>query len=198
VATKGTLTRQDVIKKSLQIFSVKGYFNTSINDILIATGLTKGGLYGHFNSKEDIWYAVYDEAVTTWRSIVLKDLQKIHDPLKRIEKAVENDMRDYLGADVFEGGCFFFNMLAELSGQSSVMTRHILKGFTIFSKLLHVWLKEAQQKGMLKEGLDLKEIADFIVVTLNGAAPLYAAGRDPKVWRQTIHQLHFFIHQLKK
>ena len=198
MATKGTLTRQDIIKKSLQIFSVKGYFNTSINDILIATGLTKGGLYGHFNSKEDIWYAVYDEAVTIWRGIVLQDLQNIHDPLKRIEKAVENDMKDYLGADVFEGGCFFFNMLTELSGQSSAMTSHIMKGFTKFSKLLYAWLKEAEQKGMLKAGIDLKEIADFIVITLNGAAPLYAAGRDSRVWQQTIRQLHFFIHQLKK
>ena len=198
MATKGTQTRQDIIKKSLQIFSVKGYFNTSVNDILAATGLTKGGLYGHFQSKEDIWYAVYEEAVSIWRSIVLKDLQNINDPLKRVEKAVENDMRDYLGADVFDGGCFFFNMLTELSGQSATMTRHIMKGFIKFSKLLHAWLKEAEQKGMLKEGLDLKEIADFIVITLNGAAPLYAAGRDPKVWRQTINQLHFFIIQLKQ
>jgi len=44
--------------------------------------LTKGGLYGHFQSKEAIWYAVYEEAVEIWKSIVFKDLRDISDPLK--------------------------------------------------------------------------------------------------------------------
>ena len=39
----GRETRQNIIEKSLQIFSVKGYYNTSISDIMAATGLTKGG-----------------------------------------------------------------------------------------------------------------------------------------------------------
>ncbi len=198
MATKGMQTRQDIITKSLQVFSVKGYFNTSINDILSVTGLTKGGLYGHFRSKEDIWYAVYDRAVMIWRDIVLKDAEEITDPLERVEKIIERDMKNYLGADVFDGGCFFFNMLVELSGQSSTMASSILKGYIKFSGLIRDWLKEADQKGMLKDGLDLDEIAHFIVTSLNGAAPLYAATRDSRVWKQTISQLHYYISQLRK
>ena len=198
MATKGMQTRQDIITKSLQVFSVKGYFNTSVNDILAVTGLTKGGLYGHFRSKEDIWYAVYDRAVMIWRDIVLKDADKITDPLERIEKTIEKDMKNYLGADVFDGGCFFFNMLVELSGQSSSMAGSILKGFIKFSGLIRGWLKEADQKEMLKDGLDLDEIAHFIIISLNGAAPLYAATRDSRVWKQTISQLHYYINQLRR
>ena len=190
MATKGIQTQQKIVAKSLQLFSVKGYYNTSINDILEATGLTKGGLYGHFRNKEGIWYAVYEEAVTIWRNIVLKDIMSISDPLERIEKTIENDMRDYLGADVFQGGCFFFNMLTELSGQSSRMAGHILKGFIKFSKLIYSWLKEAEQQHLLKDDLDLKETANFIVIALNGAAPLYAATREPMIWQQTASQLH--------
>ena len=198
MATKGMQTRQDIITKSLQVFSVKGYFNTSVIDILAVTGLTKGGLYGHFRSKEDIWYAVYDRAVMIWRDIVLKDADKIADPLERIEKTIEKDMKNYLGADVFDGGCFFFNMLVELSGQSSSMASSILKGFIKFSGLIRDWLKEADQKEMLKDGLDLDEIAHFIIISLNGAAPLYAATRDSRVWKQTISQLHYYINQLRR
>jgi len=198
MASKGMQTRQDIIEKSLQVFSVKGYFNTSINDILAATGLTKGGLYGHFRSKEDIWYAVYDQAVTIWRNIVLKGAEEITDPLERIEKTIEKDMKNYLGADVFDGGCFFFNMLVELSGQSSSMASSILKGFIKFSGLIRDWLKEADHKEMLKDGLDLDEIAHFIVISLNGAAPLYSAIRDPRVWKQTVSQLHYYIDQLRR
>ena len=198
MASKGMQTRQDIITKSLQVFSVKGYFNTSVNDILAVTGLTKGGLYGHFRSKEDIWYAVYDQAVTIWRNIVLKGAEEITDPLERIEKTIEKDMKNYLGADVFDGGCFFFNMLVELSGQSSSMASSILKGFIKFSGLIRDWLKEADQKEMLKDGLDLDEIAQFIVISLNGAAPLYSATRDPRVWKQTVSQLHYYIDQLRR
>ncbi|RUA00609.1 MAG: hypothetical protein DSY89_06280 [Deltaproteobacteria bacterium] len=198
MGTKGIQTRHNIVKQSLQLFTLKGYFNTSISDILGATGLTKGGLYGHFSSKEDIWYAVYDEAVSIWRGIVFKNVSEIADPVRRIEQTIENNMKNYLGAEVFEGGCFFFNMLAELSGQSSSMSRHILKGFVRFSRLLRLWLEEAAEKGMLKAGIDFREAASFIIISVNGAAPLYAASRDPMIWKQTISQLRYYLTQLRK
>ena len=163
MAGKGAQTRQKIIEKSLQLFSVKGYFNTSISDILEATGLTKGGLYGHFQSKEDIWYAVYQRAVEIWQEIVFKEARGISNPLNRIENIIEKDLGEYMGRDVFEGGCFFFNSLVELSGQSDAMSRHILQGFVRFSRLLRSWLREADQKGLLKDGLDLKEISNFSI-----------------------------------
>ena len=198
MAGKGTQTRQGIIEKSLQLFSVKGYFNTSISDILEATDLTKGGLYGHFRSKEDIWYAVYEEAVMIWKNIVFKDIRAISDPVKRIEKTLENDLGDYLGRDVFDGGCFFLNSLVELSGQSGAMSRHILRGFVRFSRLLRSWLQEADQKGMLKPGLNFKEVSNFIVISLNGAAALYASSRDPMIWKCAITQLRFYVNQLTR
>ena len=42
MSSKGDLTRQNIIDKSMDLFSVKGFFNTSIADIVQATGLTKG------------------------------------------------------------------------------------------------------------------------------------------------------------
>ena len=197
MVTKGVETKQKIINKSLQLFSVKGYYNTSINDILEATNLTKGGLYGHFKSKEDIWYAVYDQAVTIWKDIVFKDIRKIDDPLKRIEKALDNDLQNYLGADVFEGGCFFLNMLVELTGQSNTMGNCILKGIIGFSEVITLWLKEAYEKNMLKPGLNFNEIAKFIVVTINGCAALYPSTRDPEIWKLTLKQIKYYINGLK-
>ena len=198
MAAKGEETRQNIIDKSLQLFSVKGYFNTSVNDILDTTGLTKGGLYGHFASKEDIWYAVYDEAVLIWKNIVFKGIRDNSDPLERVDKFIENDMRDYLGGGVFDGGCFFLNMLVELSGQSAAMSRQILRGFVRLSRLIRTWLEEAQEKGMLKEELNFKDIANFILISLNGAAALYMSSRDESILEQTISQLQFYIHQLRR
>ena len=198
MSTKGNLTRQNIIEKSMQLFSVKGYFNTSIADIVTKTGLTKGGLYGHFRTKQEIWYAVYDECAKIWKSVVFQGVRDISDPLERIERVIENSLKNYLGAGVFEGGCFLLNSLVDLAGQSPTMSHYVLKGFKGFSELLRRWLEEAEQKGMLRDGLNLQGIADFIVISLNGAAPLYAASRDPGVWQQTMSQLHFYIKGLRK
>jgi AcrR family transcriptional regulator len=197
MAGKGTRTRQNIIEKSLQLFCVKGYYNTSINDILEATGLTKGGLYGHFSSKEDIWYAVYDEALGIWRQVVFKGIQSNSSPLERIQTFIENDIKNKLGNGVFEGGCFFHSMLVELSGQSVAMSKHILGGFMQLAALLCTWLEQADQQGMLKEGLNFKEIANYIIISLNGAAALYASSRDPAILDHTVSQLRFYIQQLK-
>ncbi len=197
MSKKGDQTRQRIIEKALQVFSVKGYFNTSVSDLLDVTGLTKGGLYCHFKSKEDIWYAVYDEAVAIWRQAVFKKVEGIRDPLERIGHIVDRALKDYLGGDLFEGGCFFVNMLVELSDQSSSMSRHILKGFVDFSRLFQMWLLEASQRGLIPPHTPHREVADFIVVALNGAATLYVSSRDSAVLEETRNQLHFYIDCLR-
>jgi TetR/AcrR family transcriptional regulator, transcriptional repressor for nem operon len=193
MTSKGELTRQHIIDKSMQLFSVQGYFNTSIAGIIKATGLTKGGLYGHFRNKEEIWYAVYAECVKIWKDIVFQGVRDIADPLARLERVIENSLKDYLGGGVFEGGCFLFNALVELAGQSSAMSDHVLQGFRDFAALLRKWLEEAQKLGRLRDGLNPGEIADFLVISMNGAAPLYAASRDPAIWQHALAQLHVYM-----
>ncbi|MFZ2225491.1 MAG: TetR/AcrR family transcriptional regulator [Candidatus Deferrimicrobium sp.] len=193
----GRETRRDVIERSLQIFSVKGYYNTSVSDIMAATGLTKGGLYSHFDSKEAVWNASYERAVEIWKGIVFKGVRKVSDPLDRIGKTIENDLRDYCCGEVFEGGCFFFNSLVELSGQSPAMSGRIVEGFMQFSDLLASWLEEAKSEGMLKPGVRKMEVADFIVTSINGAAALYVATRNNRYPRAIERQLNAYIRMLR-
>ena len=86
----------------------------------------------------------------------------------------------------------------ELSGQSASMSEQILRGFVQLSGLLRSWLEEADQKGMLQTGLDFKEVANYIIISLNGAAALYISSHDRSILEHTIHQLRFYINQLKK
>ena len=57
---------------------------------------------------------VYDECVKIWRRIVFKGVRDFSDPLARLERVIENSLKNYLGADVFDGGCFLLNSLVEL------------------------------------------------------------------------------------
>lgn len=197
MSTKGIRTRQEIVEASLQLFSVKGYYNTSISDILQATGLTKGGLYGHFGSKEAIWDAAYERSVQIWQGIVFEGVREIAHPVERIMHAIENDLRNYIGGEVFRGGCFLFNMLVELPGQSESLARRILDGYQTFSNLLASWVEEAHELGILRAEVDSREVADFILTAINGAAVLYTASREPRILEETIQQLRFHLECLK-
>ena len=53
-------TVQKILDTAEQMFIQKGYDSTSLQDIIQATGLSKGAIYHHFTSKEDIFYSVCD------------------------------------------------------------------------------------------------------------------------------------------
>ena len=52
--TKAERTRQFIIEKAAPIFNKKGIAGTAISDIMEATQLAKGGVYGNFESKDEI------------------------------------------------------------------------------------------------------------------------------------------------
>lgn len=195
---KGDKTRRKIVRTALGLFSVKGFFNTSINDILAEAGITKGCLYGHFPDKEALWRAAYEEASGIWRGIVFQGLREIQDPLERLERFIERDMCDYLGADVFPGGCFFLNMLVDLSGQSKKLSGQVWESYRRTADVLTLWLGEADRRGMLKPGLDHREVSRFILVSLNGAAALYAPTKDSMIWKDTVRQLRSYVRNLRK
>ena len=58
--TKGQVTRQQIIQAAYRLFLDKGYAATSIRDIVAAAGITIGGFYAHFASKEELFSAVFD------------------------------------------------------------------------------------------------------------------------------------------
>jgi TetR/AcrR family transcriptional regulator, transcriptional repressor for nem operon len=197
MSCKGITTKQNIINQTLQLFSVKGYYNTSLNDIMEATQLTKGGLYGHFASKEEIWQECYDEAVIIWKKVVFKDVKEISNPIERIKKTLLNELEVYLGSNVFQGGCYFLNMLVEVAGQSAAKSNQVMKGMLGFSKLLQRWLLEAQEKQMLKPDLNLEEVANFILIALSGCAALYASSKDTSIVNTTICQCINHIENLR-
>jgi TetR/AcrR family transcriptional repressor of nem operon len=65
-----------------------------------------------------------------------------------------------------------------------------------FSDLLASWLEEARSEGKLKPGVRIKEAADFIVISINGAAALYVATRDNRFPRACERQLNAYIRTL--
>ena len=186
-----------IVDKSLQLFSVKGFHGTSINDILQETNLTKGGLYSHFKSKEQIWYSCYDKAVEMWRGIIFPDMRTISDPYERLLLLITRHMNDYVGENIFQGGGFFLNMLIEFSGQSEEKANLVPKGFTRYTVLIETWLDEAIEKGLIREDVNTRDTSSFIVSSFYGTTVVYTASKDKEVIRRTVTQLQLFLESLR-
>ena len=61
---RGDRLRNQVLETALELFSERGYFNTSIHDIRRAAGVSTGAIYHHFQNKELLAKSLYDGLVT--------------------------------------------------------------------------------------------------------------------------------------
>jgi AcrR family transcriptional regulator len=58
---KGELTQARILDAAYSLFMEQGYHGTSMRQIVERAGITMGGVYNHFASKEAIWEAVFFE-----------------------------------------------------------------------------------------------------------------------------------------
>ena len=64
---KGEKTRRRIVETSAGIFNTKGYFGTSMSDLVREVGIEKGGIYNHFGSKAELALAAFDHAAGIMR-----------------------------------------------------------------------------------------------------------------------------------
>src|SRR6202044_1542725 len=69
---KGEQTRQEIIRKAAPIFNQRGFDGATLSDLMKATGLEKGGIYRHFDSKEMLAAEAFDYA---WRETLNARIQ---------------------------------------------------------------------------------------------------------------------------
>lgn len=62
--SKAEETKEKIIKQAAQLFNQYGYAGSSMSDIMRATRLQKGGIYNHFQSKQELALAAFDFAST--------------------------------------------------------------------------------------------------------------------------------------
>jgi TetR/AcrR family transcriptional repressor of nem operon len=170
--------KDKIIHEALRQFSTKGFMSTSINDLLEAVGTSKGGLYNHFKSKEEILSAALSEARKIWRQRNLAGLDQVARPLDKIKKLLEN-YRDYYLADSenFPGGCVFVTLAVELNDQQPHLAQEVNQGFERFKGLLQRLLDQEQAAGGLGQGVDTAMAADLVFAGILGTCVAYTADK---------------------
>ncbi len=81
--TRGEQTHRKIVEAAAPIFNQRGYDGSSINDLMEATGLKKGGIYRHFSSKEELAAEAFDY---TWDAAWNARLLHVDEKANGIEK----------------------------------------------------------------------------------------------------------------
>jgi TetR/AcrR family transcriptional regulator, transcriptional repressor for nem operon len=189
--------RQRIIMEALRLFSLKGFLSTSIQDILSAAGVSKGGLYNHFKSKEDLFYAVLAEARKIWRENNLAGIDQIEKPVEKVKKLLTNFKDIYLkDNNCLPGGCVFVTLLVELDDQLPDLAREVNKGFEGLKSMINHLLEQGKESGELKQETDTKAVTEMIFAGILGSTVIYGVDKSAAKLDQTINSLLDYLNRL--
>ncbi len=179
--------RGHIVQEALRLFSLKGYLSTSIHDILEAAGASKGGLYNHFRSKEELFHEVLSVARKLWRERTLDGLDRIENPVEKIRRLLENYRDRYLKDTVhFPGGCFFVALAVELDDQLPHLGTEIGEGFIRLRAMIKRLLDQAQESGDLSLDVATEARAEMIFAGMIGASVLFSVEKSSASLDRTI------------
>ena len=159
--------RDTVITAATAVFWERGYSQTSIGDLVAATGLQPGSLYAAFGNKKGLFLEVIDQYnqafIARIRALRGQDsaaLPKIRGLLEQIvDEAVDGHA---------ENGCLTVNALLEMSQHDAdIATR--LQAYNAQLRKAFAWLvRDAQTEGDVVAGQDPNELAAFVINNIWG------------------------------
>jgi TetR/AcrR family transcriptional regulator, transcriptional repressor for nem operon len=192
-------SREKIVAESLKLFSLKGFNNTSISDILKATNISKGGFYNHFKSKEALFTAVLNEARRVWRIQNLANLDKVDRQIDKVKKILENYRDRYLKDAVhFPGGCVFITLSVELDDQLPRLSSQLSDGFRRTKAFIKRYLDRAKEKGEIRLDVSTSNVSEIIFSCILGASVLYGIDKSDSQLGKNIKSLIDYLESIEK
>jgi AcrR family transcriptional regulator len=81
-------SRQQILRTAARLFQQRGYDATSMNDVAGALKLSKGGLYHHFQSKDEILFEIMNHAMDLTQERVVDPVRGIANPEERLRALI--------------------------------------------------------------------------------------------------------------
>jgi TetR/AcrR family transcriptional regulator, cholesterol catabolism regulator len=85
-------SRQEILHTAARLFQQRGYDATSMNDIANSLKLSKGGVYHHFQGKDEILFEIMNHAMEITEERVLAPVRRISDPGERLRALIRLHM----------------------------------------------------------------------------------------------------------
>src|SRR5271170_6404740 len=164
---KGDQTRQRIIQKAAQVFNRHGFAGASISELMEATGLEKGGIYRHFESKQELAEAAFDYA---WQAVSApreRGLDEQSSPLEKLLLFVRN----FVGEPprTITGGCPLLNTAVDSDDGNPVLRDKARAALSGWQTRIATLVRSGQRNGELRKTIDPDSVAIVMIAALEGA-----------------------------
>ena len=160
-------TKDQIVKKSIELFLRKGFKGTSIQDITDAIGITKGAFYWHFTSKDELLFKIIEKFET-----------ELVDSLFEHTKGLQGDFlttfreyHKYINEYARNNGelCVLSTTLAaEISGSKSAAEKKIKAVYDKYIGFIQSLLEKGKKEKLFEDTFDTLLHAHVILAIHNG------------------------------
>lgn len=124
--SKGKITRENILARAFDLASENGLESLTIGELAKQCGMSKSGLFAHFNSKENLQLAVVDFANQVFISRVIAPARELGD--KNIESKLRSILDSWMGWNhSFQGSCMFLDAWKESAKSECAIQQELKK-----------------------------------------------------------------------
>ncbi|HEY4218975.1 MAG TPA: TetR/AcrR family transcriptional regulator, partial [Gemmatimonadaceae bacterium] len=156
--TKGERTRERIISTAAPIFNRLGYAGATVADLMAATGLEKGGLYRHFESKEEIALAAFDHATRLHGDRIRATVAAAGASAAARLVAVAEAVASLVENPVLPGGCPLLNTAVESDDAEGplypALRTRTRRAMSRLIGLVRDIISDGMTRGEFRKGLD--------------------------------------------
>jgi len=153
---KGEDTKQAILGSALQMASQVGLESVTIGTLASETGMSKSGLFAHFQSKEKLQIEILEHAAREFASHVVVPALKTPAGIPRVKALVENWIA--WGANI-KGGCIFVSASTEFSDRLGKVREALLRQQEAWIDSLIRIAQSAIKVGHFRKDIDCEQFA---------------------------------------
>jgi len=165
--SKAERTRQFIIEKTAPVFNIKGYAGTSINDIIEATGLTRGSIYGNFENKDEVALASFDHNFQLVASYIRSKMEERASVIDKLLVYPET-YRNYLKLPFLNNGCPIANTSTEADDTHPALRAKAAEALLFWRNALERRLKHGIDNNELRADININEVVSVIMGLIQG------------------------------
>lgn len=165
--SKAERTKQFIIEKTAPIFNAKGYAGTSLNDMMAATGLTKGSIYGNFGNKDEVAVAAFDHNIQRVFLLLKTRINKQETIIEKLKVYTET-YSNFFDIPFLSAGCPLLNTATEVDDTHPILRDKVNEMIARWKNSLTNLLKKGIETKELKPDIDIEEFVTVLVSLIEG------------------------------
>jgi TetR/AcrR family transcriptional regulator, transcriptional repressor for nem operon len=188
-------TRERLLQAAFREIYRSGFQSASLETILAVAGVTKGALYYHFKSKEELGYAVVEEVIAPdLQGQWLRPLDSVKDPIDALIRIVQGiSVRP---SDV-RGGCPLNNLAQEMSPLDAGFRKRLAAIFQDWRAAVASVLRDGQNDGSVRREVEPTNAAGLLIAMVEGYGSLAKNAQDPKVMNAGMRNIVKWLRSLR-